>query len=93
MRPYGILLGVDGEYHTDVSGQPIGPIFKGQVVFAFLDYLMLEDGTDRLSRSVGMELPIPIRVQIRLRHQISMIVTTLTITNGHLPCRLSAIQM
>jgi len=33
----GILLGVDCEYHTDVSGQPIGPIFKGHVVLAAFD--------------------------------------------------------
>jgi hypothetical protein len=37
---------------TDVSGQPIGPIFKSQAV-QYLDCLILEDGTDRLSRNVG----------------------------------------
>jgi hypothetical protein len=36
---------------TEVSGQPTGSIFKGQAV---LDYLTLEDGTDRLSRNVGI---------------------------------------
>jgi len=34
---------------TDVSGQAIGPIFKGQ----FLDYLNLQEWADRLSRNVG----------------------------------------
>ena len=40
---------------TDVSGQPIGPIFKGQAVLKRLhkDCLTLEDRTDRLSRNVG----------------------------------------
>jgi hypothetical protein len=37
---------------TDVSGQPIGPIFKGQEGST----LTLEDGTDKLSRNV--ELPL-----------------------------------
>jgi len=31
-------------------------IFKGQEIF--LDFLTLEDGTDRLSRNVGKELPL-----------------------------------
>jgi hypothetical protein len=39
--------------NTDVSGQPIGPIFKGQEVF-----LTLEDWIDRLPRNVGTELPL-----------------------------------
>jgi hypothetical protein len=47
---------------TDVSGQPLGPIFKGQEVqeenLFFLDFLTLEDGTDRLSRNVGKGLPL-----------------------------------
>jgi hypothetical protein len=34
---------------TDVSEQPIGPIFKGQAVRC----LNLEDGNDKLSRNVG----------------------------------------
>jgi len=44
---------VEWYFLTDVSGQPIGPTLKGQV---FLDYLTLEDGTDRLSRNVCREL-------------------------------------
>jgi len=35
----------------DVSGQPIGPIFKSQTVKE--ERLTLEDGMDRLSRNVG----------------------------------------
>jgi hypothetical protein len=34
----------------DVWGQPVGPIF--------LDYLTLEDGSDRLPRNVGNYTPI-----------------------------------
>jgi len=34
---------------TDVWGQAVGPIFKGQ----FLDYLSLQEWADRLSRNVG----------------------------------------
>ena len=34
---------------TDVSGQAIGPIFKGQ----FMDYLNLQEWSDRLPRNVG----------------------------------------
>jgi hypothetical protein len=35
------------ELITNVSGQPIGPIFKG------LNCLSLEDGTNTLSRNIG----------------------------------------
>jgi len=41
---------VESECRNDVSLQPIGPIFK--------DFLTFEDGTDRLYRNVGMELPL-----------------------------------
>ena len=44
----GLLRSV-GWLRTDVSGQPIGPIFKGQV----FGHLTLEGGTDRLSWNVG----------------------------------------
>jgi hypothetical protein len=37
---------------TNVSGQQIGPIFKGQVTC-----LALEDGTNRLSRNVARNIP------------------------------------
>ena len=45
---------------TDVSGHTIGHIFKGQEIQddSFLDFLTLEDGTDRLSRNVGKELAL-----------------------------------
>ena len=36
---------------TDVSGQAIGPIFKGQAFF--LECCTIDDGKDRLSRNVG----------------------------------------
>ena len=43
---------------TDVSGQPIGNFFKSQALQEKrLDFLTLENGTDRLSRNVGTELP------------------------------------
>jgi hypothetical protein len=36
---------------THVSGQPIGPILKGQAIQE--ECLTLEDGTDKPSRNVG----------------------------------------
>jgi hypothetical protein len=36
----------------------MGPIFKVQKVQEVLDFLTPEDGTDRLSRNVGKELPL-----------------------------------
>jgi hypothetical protein len=39
------------EFFTDLSGQPIGLIFKGR-------FLILEDGTSRLTRNVGKKLPL-----------------------------------
>ena len=45
LRCFGILCSVEWWFYTDVSGQPIGPIFKGQ------------DGTDRLSRNISNTLP------------------------------------
>jgi hypothetical protein len=38
---------------TEVSGQGFGPIFKGQQVLFFLDFMTLEDEPDTLSRNVG----------------------------------------
>ena len=46
-----MLRRVDWWLVTDVSGQPISYIFKGQAVF--LDCLTGEDRTDKLSRNVG----------------------------------------
>jgi hypothetical protein len=43
---------------SDVSRQPICPVFKGQVVQQVLDCLNIEDGTDMLSRNVGTDLPL-----------------------------------
>jgi hypothetical protein len=50
LRSSGILRSVDWYLFTNVSGQPIGPIFKGQVshkISSWTDYLTLEDGTDK----------------------------------------------
>ena len=43
---------------TDVSEQHIRPIFTGQQVQILFEFLTLEDGTDRLSRNVGVELSL-----------------------------------
>jgi hypothetical protein len=32
LRSPGILRSVEWQFRTDVSGQPVGPIFKGQAV-------------------------------------------------------------
>jgi hypothetical protein len=54
-----ILCNVEWYFCTDVSGQPIGPIFKGQEVqLSAWDFLTIEEGTDRLSLNVGTELPL-----------------------------------
>jgi len=45
LRCSGMLRSVDRSLLADISGPPIGPVFKGKAV--------LEDGTDRLSRNVG----------------------------------------
>ena len=44
---------------TDVSGQHVGPIFKGQSVQGelFLERLTLDDGTENLYRNVSNKLP------------------------------------
>ena len=47
---FAMLGSVDSWLVTDVWGQPVGPIF--------LDYLTLEDGSDRLPRNVGNCKPI-----------------------------------
>jgi hypothetical protein len=45
---------------TEVSGQHVGPIFKGQAVKGefFLEYLILDDGTENLYPNVSNKLPI-----------------------------------
>lgn len=46
-----ILKTAEWQLLTDISGQPIGPIFKGQEIQK-VDLLTLEEGTERLSRNV-----------------------------------------
>jgi len=57
--------------HTDVAGQCVGPIFKGQAVQEGLDCVTLETGTDRLSRNVrtyqSMLPNIPEKRRFRLK--------------------------
>jgi len=50
----GILRSAAWYYITDVSLQPIVPLFKGQTVF--LNCFSLEDWTESLSRNVGKKL-------------------------------------
>jgi hypothetical protein len=58
LRSSEILCSVQGPFITDVSGQPIGPMFKGQEIQEDFDILTLEDENDRLSRNIGKELPL-----------------------------------
>jgi hypothetical protein len=48
----GLLRGVRW-FDTDVSGLPVGPVFKA----FFFDILTFEDGTDQYSRKVGFRPP------------------------------------
>jgi len=52
LHSFGMLRSVNWQLVTDVSGQTINPICKGQAVHSF----SLEDGTDNLSRHVGKYL-------------------------------------
>jgi hypothetical protein len=52
----GFYVAYIGSFFTDVSGQPIGPILKGQAVQE--DCFSLEDVTDILSQNVGNKLSI-----------------------------------
>ena len=54
LSSFEILLGVEWNFLTDVSGQFIGPIFKVQGLV--LDYFTDEDGADRLSRNVAKKV-------------------------------------
>jgi len=47
-----MLHGIDWYLVTDVSGQPLSPIFKGQAIDTFFDCLTLEEGSYRMSRNV-----------------------------------------
>jgi hypothetical protein len=80
LRSSWISRPLDWQVFTDVSEQPIGPIFKvkkssvptfrdnlsftssrvkkSEKKAFFLNFLILEDGTDRLSRNVGTALPL-----------------------------------
>lgn len=51
----------------DVLGQPVGPIFKG------LDRLIAEDGTDRLSRTIGTRPTDLCRAESRCEYVHSVI--------------------
>jgi hypothetical protein len=72
-RSSAILRSVELSFCTDVSGQPIGPIFKGEEDI-FLDFLAIRNGIDVLSRNVATELPFT-SVQNPRRTQISYIAT------------------
>jgi len=68
----GILRSVQSWFLTVVSGETIGPIFKGSrnkrnptldflqngTDGLVLDFLTRENGNDRLSRNVGKQLPL-----------------------------------
>jgi len=51
LRYFGILRSVERWFLADVSGQPIGPIFKGQALC-----LATQNVTDRLSRNDDKKL-------------------------------------
>jgi hypothetical protein len=55
LRSSGMLRCLSWHLVTDVSGQHTGPILKGKAVpeAFFFDWLILEDGLDKLSRNVG----------------------------------------
>ena len=55
---------------TDVSGQSIGPKFKGQTVQGFLHCLTLEDIPDMLSRNVGTYQSTPPNIPEERRSHI-----------------------
>jgi len=52
-----MLRSIEWQFHTEVSGQPTCPNFKGQKAQKVLDFLV-EYGTDNLYRNVGTELPL-----------------------------------
>ena len=49
----GHYTAISGNFLTDVSGQPIGTVFRVNL----LGFFTLKDETDRLSRNVGTESP------------------------------------
>lgn len=52
-RCFGIVHSVEWQFRSDISGQPMGPLFKGQA-----EWLPLEDKIDRLSRNVSNKLAL-----------------------------------
>jgi hypothetical protein len=50
-----MLRSVDWQLVADVSGQLVGPIFKGQTV---MECLTSEDGTNVLSQNLGNQPPM-----------------------------------
>ena len=54
----GMVNGIGRWLVADVLGQHINPMFKGQAVKNVLDYLTLEDGTNKLPRNISKELPL-----------------------------------
>jgi len=57
-RSPGTLSSVQWPFFTDVSGHPIGPVFKDVLNLRMESIHNLEDGIDRLSRNVSKQLPI-----------------------------------
>jgi hypothetical protein len=49
------LRSVCRQFVTNISGHPVGPIFKDESLF--MDCLAFEDGADKLSRNVDKQLP------------------------------------
>ena len=45
----GLLCSIWWQLLTNVLRQPIGSIFKAQEISCFLDFMALEDGSNRLS--------------------------------------------
>jgi hypothetical protein len=56
---FGVLRGIGWYLVTDVSGQTVGLIFRGvkQSRKERNDCMIVEDGTDGLSRNVGNQVP------------------------------------
>jgi hypothetical protein len=62
LRSSGLLRSAEWQFCTYVPGQPVGPIFKVKKpknnASFFLDFLTLEEETERLTRNVGTELQL-----------------------------------
>jgi hypothetical protein len=55
--PSSGLLGGVVWFDYDVSGLPIGPLFKGQTLQVVVNSLTLQSRTDKYSRNVGTKSP------------------------------------